>query len=63
MLRLTNEAGEDLMLAGNVPAQYFLPVGTIINHADGSVVNVGDVLARIPRKLLKLAISRVVYRV
>ena len=54
MLRLTNEAGEDLMLAGsNVPAQYFLPVGTIINHADGSVVSVGDVLARIPQETTK----------
>jgi DNA-directed RNA polymerase subunit beta' len=54
MIRLVDENGEDLMLAGSkVPAQYFLPAGTIVNHNDSSEVAVGDVIARIPQETTK----------
>ena len=54
MIRLVDAEGNDLVLAGSkVPAQYFLPVGTIINHADGNVVDIGDVIARIPQETSK----------
>lgn len=54
MVKLVNEAGEDLTLPGSkVPAHYFLPEGTIINKEDGERVEVGDVVARIPQETTK----------
>ena len=54
MLRLTNEKGEDLCLAGtNLPAHYFLSANAIINIEDGHQIKVGDVLARIPQETSK----------
>ena len=54
LIRLVDADGNDLALAGSkVPAQYFLPVGTLINHSDGDSVAVGDVLARIPQETTK----------
>ena len=54
MIRLLGEDGEPISLPGSkVPAQYFLPVGTVINHADGDQVKAGDVLARIPQETTK----------
>jgi DNA-directed RNA polymerase subunit beta' len=54
MLRLLDDNDQPISLPGSkVPAQYFLPVGTIINYTDGSVVQVGDVLARIPQETTK----------
>ena len=43
-----------------MPAQYFLPVGTVINHTDGDQVKAGDVLARFLRRPRRLGISPVV---
>lgn len=54
MLKLIDEKGNDLYLAGtNLTAQYFLPPDAIVNFEDGARVKVGDVLARIPQETSK----------
>lgn len=54
MIKLVDEHGEDVYLAGtNVPAQYFLPPDAIVNFEDGARVKVGDVIARIPQETSK----------
>ena len=54
MIKLVDEKGNDLYLAGtNIPAQYFLPPDAIVNFEDGAKVKVGDVLARIPQETSK----------
>ncbi len=54
MMKLIDENGEDLYLAGtNLVAQYFLPSDAIVNFEDGAKVKVGDVLARIPQETSK----------
>lgn len=54
MIKLVDEKGEDLYLAGtHLVAQYFLPADAIINFEDNAKVKVGDVLARIPQETSK----------
>jgi DNA-directed RNA polymerase subunit beta' len=54
MLKLVNEKGKDLNIAGtDIPAHYFLPADAVVGVADGAAVNVGDVLARIPQESSK----------
>lgn len=54
MIKLVDDNGEDLYLAGtHLVAQYFLPADAIINFEDGAKVKVGDVLARIPQETSK----------
>ena len=54
MVKLVDENGDDLLIAGtDVPAKYYLPAGAIVNNQDGSDVDVGDVLARIPQESSK----------
>lgn len=54
MIKVVDEKGEDLYLAGtHLVAQYFLPADAIINFEDGAKVKVGDVLARIPQETSK----------
>lgn len=54
MIKLVDEKGEDLYLAGtHLVAQYFLPADAIINFEDGAKVKVGDVVARIPQETSK----------
>lgn len=54
MVRLVDEKGEDLFLAGSsVPASYLLPEGTILTKENGAEVGVGDVVARIPQETSK----------
>lgn len=54
MVKLVNEDGTDVFLAGtNVPAQYYLPVDAIVGMNDGATVGVGDVIARIPQESSK----------
>ncbi len=51
---LVDDKGNELLLAGtNVPAHYFLPANAIIGLEDGSMVRVGDVIARIPQESSK----------
>ena len=54
MVKLVNDEGGDLMIAGtDIPAMYFLPSGAIISLADGDSVGIGDVVARIPQESSK----------
>jgi DNA-directed RNA polymerase subunit beta' len=54
MIKLIDDKGEDLFLAGtHLVAQYFLPSDAIVNFEDGAKVKVGDVLARIPQETSK----------
>ena len=54
MIKLVDENGNDLCLAGtDIPAQYFLPAGAIVNVADNQEVDVGDVIARLPQESSK----------
>jgi DNA-directed RNA polymerase subunit beta' len=54
MLKLVDEKGEDLCLAGTtLPAHYFLQANAIANVEDGQHIKVGDVLARIPQETSK----------
>ena len=51
---IDKKSGEDVCIAGtDIPAQYFLPEGAIINLQDGDDVKVGDVVARIPQESSK----------
>ncbi len=54
MVKLVDEDGNDVNLAGtNIPANYVLPGGAIVNLEDGASVAIGDVLARIPQESTK----------
>ncbi|MBX2839410.1 MAG: DNA-directed RNA polymerase subunit beta' [Gammaproteobacteria bacterium] len=54
LIKLVDKKGEDLCYAGtNIPANYFLPPGAIVNMQDGDPVVVGDVIARIPQESSK----------
>jgi DNA-directed RNA polymerase subunit beta' len=50
MVRLEDKKGKPIMIPGSeVPAQYFLPPGAVINIQNGQDISVGDFLARIPQ--------------
>ncbi len=54
MVKLIDTDGNDLNIVGtDIPAQYALPAGAIVNHADGDTVMVGDAVARIPQESSK----------
>ncbi len=54
MVKLMDGKGEDLCIAGTeIPAHYILSAGAIVGMEDGAVVNVGDVIARIPQESSK----------
>jgi len=54
MVSLVDKKGKELHLAGTeIPAQYFLPAGAIINLQDNAEVGVGDVVAKIPQESSK----------
>jgi DNA-directed RNA polymerase subunit beta' len=54
MIKLIDAKGNDINIPGtSLPANYFLPGGAVANVADGSDVQVGDVLARIPQESSK----------
>jgi DNA-directed RNA polymerase subunit beta' len=54
MVKLVDENGKELKIAGTeMPAHYFLPAGAIVGLEDGSTVQVGDVVARIPQESSK----------
>jgi len=54
MVKLVDDKGKDVMISGtNIPAQYFLPAGSIISVKDGADVKSGDTLARIPQESSK----------
>ena len=54
MVKLVDENGSDIFIpTTEIVAQYFLPAGAIIGIHDGGLVQVGDVLARIPQESSK----------
>ncbi len=54
MVKLVDADGNDLTLPDtDIPANYFLPAGAIVNMKDGDEVGVGDVVARIPQESSK----------
>ncbi|MGD9094386.1 MAG: DNA-directed RNA polymerase subunit beta' [Chromatiales bacterium] len=54
MVKLVDDKGKDVMISGtSIPAQYFLPAGSIISVKDGADVKSGDTLARIPQESSK----------
>jgi DNA-directed RNA polymerase subunit beta' len=54
MVKLIDDSGNDLCIAGtDIPANYYLPAGAIVNITDGSSVQIGDVIARIPQESSK----------
>ncbi|MFP6781482.1 MAG: DNA-directed RNA polymerase subunit beta', partial [Gammaproteobacteria bacterium] len=54
MVSLVDSKGGELKIPGtDLPAQYFLLPGAIVNIADGGEVKVGDVVARIPQESSK----------
>jgi DNA-directed RNA polymerase subunit beta' len=54
MVKLVDEQGNDVFIPSTeIAAQYFLPAGAIVGIRDGDLVEVGDVLARIPQESSK----------
>jgi DNA-directed RNA polymerase subunit beta' len=54
MVKLVDADGNDLKIPEtDIPANYFLPAGAIVNMKDGDEVGVGDVVARIPQESSK----------
>ena len=50
-VNVLDKKGKEVCLPGtNVPAHYFLPANAIIGLKDGSVLNIGDFIARIPQE-------------
>ena len=50
-ITLVDEKGNELILANsNQPAHYMLPPKAILSLADGNMIQVGDVIARIPQE-------------
>ncbi|CAA7624422.1 DNA-directed RNA polymerase subunit beta' [Magnetospirillum sp. SS-4] len=50
---LRDEKGEEVVLANGLEARYFMSVDAILSVENGTKVNAGDVLARIPRESSK----------
>lgn len=54
MIKLLDKSGNELCLPGtDISVSYFLPNGAILNIEDGSLVGVGDTIARIPQDVSK----------
>ncbi|MBV7433594.1 DNA-directed RNA polymerase subunit beta' [Cardiobacteriaceae bacterium TAE3-ERU3] len=51
LIQLLDESGNPITQAGSdIPVNYFLPAGALINLSDGAEVQIGDVLARMPQE-------------
>ena len=54
IVKLIDADGNELCIPGtDIPAQYPLPPGAIVNLVDGAQLGVGDVIARLPQESLK----------
>ncbi|SDX74139.1 DNA-directed RNA polymerase subunit beta' [Marinobacter mobilis] len=53
MVQVLDASGEEVLLPGGSPAQYFLPANALITLSDGGKVELGDVVARIPQESSK----------
>lgn len=56
LIQLLDENGNPVTSAGSeIPVNYFLPAGAVVNLNDGDDIHIGDVLARIPQASGKLS--------
>ncbi len=53
MLSIRDESGNAIMLSNKLEARYFLTIDTVITAANGSAVKTGDIIARIPKDVVK----------
>jgi DNA-directed RNA polymerase subunit beta' len=53
MISVRDKAGNPVILGNGLEARYFLSVDSILSVESGSVVQAGDILARIPRETTK----------
>ncbi|MBI3441457.1 MAG: DNA-directed RNA polymerase subunit beta', partial [Proteobacteria bacterium] len=52
-IMLTDNNGKVIKLPNNLEANYYMPVGALLNVENGSHVKAGDIIARIPRETSK----------
>ncbi|TAL27702.1 MAG: DNA-directed RNA polymerase subunit beta' [Alphaproteobacteria bacterium] len=52
-ITLTDNAGKVIKLASGLEANYYMPVGALLNIDNGAHVKAGDIIARIPRETSK----------
>ena len=53
MIALNDAIGNPVKLSNKVEARYFLSIDAVINVADGAPVKAGDIIARIPKDIVK----------
>ncbi|MFE8073436.1 DNA-directed RNA polymerase subunit beta' [Marinobacteraceae bacterium S3BR75-40.1] len=53
MIQLVDDKGEEIILPGGSPAQYFLPANALVTLRNGDKIELGDVIARIPQETSK----------
>jgi len=54
LIKLVDGDGNDLFIPGtDIIAQYYLPAKALVNVTEGQTVDIGDILARIPRETSK----------
>jgi len=52
-IMLTDDKGKVIKLPNNLEANYYMPVGALLNVENGGNVKAGDIIARIPRETSK----------
>jgi DNA-directed RNA polymerase subunit beta' len=52
-IAIKDKDGNPIKLKNGIEAKYFLPVGAILNMTDGQKVEIGDILAKIPKESSK----------
>lgn len=53
-IRLIDKKGQNLFFPNtNIPASYFMPIGAVLNIENNSIIEIGDVIARIPQEGFK----------
>ncbi|UTO55144.1 DNA-directed RNA polymerase subunit beta' [Neoehrlichia mikurensis] len=52
-LVLVDDNGDVITLSNDLEANYFIPIGAVLNVQDGQKVHAGDVITRIPRESIK----------
>ena len=53
MISLVDETGKQVMLANKQEARYLLSIDAVINVEDGAPVKAGDIIAKIPKDVVK----------
>jgi DNA-directed RNA polymerase subunit beta' len=53
MISIRNEKGDPVMLSNKIEARYFLSIDSIINVDNGSRVLAGDIIAKIPKDVIR----------